>query len=210
MRRARDRAVDVEEGALAGQPKARGILRQVQNRVLPRKRLARCQHRGVHGDAGWLPGLVPRQAPEEQSGLHEPDAVPKKPGSCSVGTRSRISTALPSAQKLLTKHTRGRPRTRAPPGARKGATAERSQESPKVGTPSALGPSSRREPDRPAPPSRRAGRTTPRETSGPRSGSRPRRARYRSALSPPGPLRRRRHRRPTLPSAVPAVSRWRP
>ena len=57
MRRARDHAVDVEEGALAGQPKVRGILRQVQKRVLLRKRLARCQHRGVHGDAGWLPSL---------------------------------------------------------------------------------------------------------------------------------------------------------
>lgn len=72
LRRARHRALDVEEGVLTRQFKGGGLLRQAGGGVLLRKGLGRCWHAGIHGDAGRLSGLVPRQAPQERSGLYEP------------------------------------------------------------------------------------------------------------------------------------------
>ena len=80
-------------------------------RSMTRKGLGRCCHGGVHGDAGRLSVLVPRQAPQERPGLYEPDAVPKKPRSCSVGTQSGVSTAVPGVQFSLDRS--------SPPGAQR-------------------------------------------------------------------------------------------
>lgn len=98
MRRERPGQVDVEEGVQPRQREVRGLLRKIEDRVLPRPRLGRGHDREVHGHARCLPQMVQGCQDKGRPGLQEPHAVPQGLGSAgSVGwIRSRITTAVPN------------------------------------------------------------------------------------------------------------------
>ena len=79
-------------------PCGRGLLREVEDRVLPRLRLGWGYTRGVHGHARRLSQMVQGCQDKGRPGLQEPHAVPQGLGfASSVGwIRSRITTAVSS------------------------------------------------------------------------------------------------------------------
>ena len=93
----------------------RGLLREAEDRVLPRLRLGRGHDRGVHGDARRLPQMVQGCQDKGRPGLQEPHAVPQGLGSAgSVGwIRSRITTAVPMGNFSVTVSPRQRGPLRA-------------------------------------------------------------------------------------------------
>ena len=82
------------------QREVRGLLREVEDRVLPRLRLGRGYTRGVHGHARRLSQMVQGCQDKGRPGLQEPHAVPQGLGSASsVGwIWSKIPTAVPCGQ----------------------------------------------------------------------------------------------------------------
>lgn len=68
LRRARRRALDVEEGPLARQRRGGGLLRQAQERVLLRPGLARRRGRRVHGAPGRVDEVLQRGQAEGVQG----------------------------------------------------------------------------------------------------------------------------------------------
>ena len=103
IRRGRPGQVDAGEGMQPRQREARGLLRKIEDRILPRLRLGRGHDREVHGDARRLSQMVQGCQDEGRPGLQEPHAVPQGLGSAGgVGwIRSRILTAVPSGHFLL-------------------------------------------------------------------------------------------------------------
>ena len=85
------------------QREVRGLLREAEDRILPRLRLGRGHDREVHGHARRLPQMVQGCQDKGRPGLQEPHAVPQGLGSAgSVGwIRSRIPTAVPSWHEKL-------------------------------------------------------------------------------------------------------------
>ena len=78
------------------QREVRGLLREAEDRVLPRLRLDRDCTRGVHGDARRLSQMVQGCQDKGRPGLQEPHAVPQGFGPGSIGwIRSKITTAVP-------------------------------------------------------------------------------------------------------------------
>ena len=100
MRGERPGQADAGEGMQPRQREVRGLLRKIEDRVLPRLRLGRDCSRGVHGHARRLPQMVQGCQDKGRSGLQEPHAVPQGLGPAgSVGwIRSRITTAVPFGQ----------------------------------------------------------------------------------------------------------------
>lgn len=97
MRRGRPGQIDAGEGMQPRQREVRGLLRKIEDRVLPRLRLGRGHDREVHGHARRLSQMVQGCRDKGQPGLQEPHAAPQGFGPAgSVGwIRSRITTAVP-------------------------------------------------------------------------------------------------------------------
>lgn len=77
MRGERSGEVDVEEGLQPRQLEVRGLLREAEDRVLPRTRLEQGHNRGVRGDARFVPKMVQGSWDQERSELPKPRAVAK-------------------------------------------------------------------------------------------------------------------------------------